>query len=211
MSTATPNTPEPCDCSKHCIHRLKAREQEAWDFAFRHYDDPLARKIYFFLAKRGLPFDDATIDDIRQQTWITATRRIDDFIPQFNPANNGCGFGAWLNAIAFNHVRNLGRKLADDVSFDDYDEPGDGVPSLDHFEYTNGLSEGSADEVIDFQEALSEAEAILSQLSPRDREIFIRRHAYGETPRALAREYKLPPKTISQILTRAKRSINGNK
>jgi hypothetical protein len=67
MSTATPNTPEPCDCSKNCIHRLKAREQEAWDFAFRHYDDPLARKIYFFLAKRGLPFDDATIDDIRQQ------------------------------------------------------------------------------------------------------------------------------------------------
>lgn len=187
---------------EHLLERLRKMDSRAWDDLVRFYADDLQQDIWASMRKRGLPAD--LIDDVQQETWRIAIQKIHEFnAPTIDKLYH------WLRVIALNRVRMIKRKQkADVVSFDalEGDSFESGV-SLDYFLYEHNLSSGSPEQKVLLFERLAALDAALDELSPRNREILLRRLLGDETPRELAVIYDLPPRTISTILLRAKQTL----
>ncbi len=178
---------------------LKAMNERAWDDLLRHFGDDLQRDIRASVNKFRLPLDVA--DDVEQETWRTAIQKIDEF-----HAEEIVKLYHWLRVIAYNKVRMLHRKRHWE-SFDEMDTDDTGV-SLDWFLYTNDLAgKGPEGDVLSKERMKALESALREMLTPRDREIFLRRVVNGETPRHLAEVYNLEARSISQILYRAKQTL----
>lgn len=82
--------------------------------------DQRTRKVFEILVResegsltafiRSLVRDPGLVDDVFQETLLTAWKRFDDF-DQSRP------LGPWLRGIALNHVRNAARRRAKDIHY----------------------------------------------------------------------------------------------
>ena len=182
------------------VEGLKELDSQAWDVLLRYYVDDLRRDIRASLGKRGLP--PTLVDDIEQETWLTAVRKMSEFVWEGEDK-----FYHWLRAIAFNHVRTYQRHSASNVSVDDYADH-DTERDLETFLDRYSLLEEGIEERIIRQEQLLALDRAMRQLKPQEREIVLR-WLLGETPLQLATVYQLKARSISMRLWRAKEKIEA--
>jgi RNA polymerase sigma factor (sigma-70 family) len=180
---------------------LQAGNEEAWDTILRLYAKDLRVHIGQSLRKYSIPPE--WVDDIEQDTWITAVKKIEEFEWQGEDK-----LYHWLRSIAFQHVRTLNRKLKETgPSFDAMKDNIDNELALDLFCYANGVFEESPETSVTLKDTLSAIEAAMHHLKPRAREILVRRLIWRETPAEMAADYGISPEKISGILFRAKETL----
>lgn len=187
-STASFDTPEG-------IKRLQQGDECTWEWVIEHYSTRLRDDILVSLNKHQLHSQSA--DDVVQDVWMTALKRIDSF--QWQSQGK---FYHWLRVIAQNHVRSLVRKnqkLSQQHPFEDTDK-------LDYVLYENNHFEQNIEQNWLSRERL---QAIQSLLSPRDYEILMRRVVYKESVSQIAMDYGIKPQSVSVTLTRAKRTLKN--
>jgi RNA polymerase sigma factor (sigma-70 family) len=187
------------DLAHEWIDRLRCRDQAAWEAALQMCGEDLRQDICLSLNKRGLPSD--LMNDIEQETWLIALEKISTF--QYSGIEQ---FQHWLRVIALNRVRMFKRRRRGIwVSYDEL-EDGDSKTGgrLDFVIFKNELSSTDPAQEFDRQERIAALEAALRELKPRDAEILLRRIIFEETPRDLALEYGLAPRSVSMVLLRAK-------
>ena len=85
----------------------------------------MKRDILNSLRKRRLP--DEWLGDIEQETWLTAIKRIEDFVWESEEK-----FYHWLRVISLNHLRRYQRIEGRGVSIAD-SEDADVVDELENF------------------------------------------------------------------------------
>jgi RNA polymerase sigma-70 factor (ECF subfamily) len=123
-------------------------------------------------------------DDVVQQTWLTAVRRIRDFDPERSR------FVAWLRGIAANVLRaHFRQRTPEPLVGDDYATPPD-----------SGL------------ERREEAERIalaLARLPERHESVLRAKYLDGLSVEAIAAEWGTTPKTIESLLTRARQAFRA--
>jgi DNA-directed RNA polymerase specialized sigma24 family protein len=83
------------------FQRLQRHDAAAWDELVGVYSLPLQRHIIQSLLSRNLPSD--LVDDVEQQTWLTAVRLIEDFVWQ-----NEAKLYDWFRVIATFHIKHAG-------------------------------------------------------------------------------------------------------
>lgn len=180
---------------------LQAGNEQAWDHVLRLYARELRTHINQSLRKRNIPPEWA--DDIEQDTWITAVKKIEEFTWQGEDKLYN-----WLRTIAFQHVRTLHRKLRENgPSFDAMEANVENELALDLFCYTNGVFQDGPETGVALRDTLRAVEGALKYLKPQSREILIRRLLWRETPAEMAADYGIPPEKISGILFRAKETL----
>jgi len=141
---------------------------------------------------RALGVDDAWVDDLAQEAFIVAYRRLAEF-------EAGTDFGKWLRGIARRLVANERRKDARrsrllplaiaDVLF--AQSPTDDLPEPD------------------FGRLLRSMQECIEQLLPRSRELLRRRYAAGEAATALARELGIRADAMRQTLLRIRLTVKA--
>jgi RNA polymerase sigma factor (sigma-70 family) len=183
--------------------QIKRLDPEAWDLLLMNHAVDLRHDILISLRKRRLP--EELVDDIEQETWVTAVRKMAEFVWEDEDK-----FYHWLRAISLNHVhtyrRVMGRYPAmADLHEEDIDEDLERFP-----ESWNAASgrESVEDEVI-LREQMSALDRAMRTLKPHEREILLR-WLMGERPRELALAYQMKPRSVSMLLLRAKGKIEEN-
>ena len=180
---------------------LKAMDSEAWDMLLRLYADDLRRGIQASLARRGMPA--SMVDDVEQETWLTAVRKIGEF--QWQDEDK---LFHWLRAISLKHVFTFERRRDDALSMDDSADA-DEDAALERFYNLHSMTSGSIEDDIIRRDQLIAVDAAMRTLKPREREILMR-WLMGEKPRDLAQIYHLKPRSVSMVLLRAKEKIEAN-
>lgn len=183
------------------VNLLKQGDKITWDELIHHYRKQLREFISFKLFNFGL--DRVYLDDIEAQTWLTVFQRIADFHFLVEAQ-----FSAWLRSISLNHIHNLRRKerINSTRSLDEFADDGE----LDIFLGQSGLYESSVDAQSELRERTIALDKALQGLSPRDREILLRRLINKETPSDLAAEYNLNREALYKLIDRAKKQIQLN-
>jgi RNA polymerase sigma factor (sigma-70 family) len=181
--------------------RLKSLNAEAWDLLLRQYAADLRQDIRISVRKRGLSED--IVDDIEQETWLTAVRKISEF-----NWDNEVKLYNWLRVIALNHIRMYQRQRlnqktdsVDDNANDDHTDN-----ELEKFQKLWGEYESSIEDAIVLGELYAALDSALHSLKPIEQEILVR-WITGEQPRHLAVIYGIKPRTVSMQLLRAKDKI----
>jgi RNA polymerase sigma factor (sigma-70 family) len=180
---------------------LKAMESEAWDMLLRLYADDLRRGIQASLVRRGM--SPSLVDDIEQETWLTAVRKIGEFQWQDDEK-----LFHWLRAISLKHVFTYERKRSDELSMDDTSDA-DEDASLERFYNLHSMTSGSIEDEVIRRDQLIAVDGAMRTLKPREQEILLR-WLMGEKPRDLAQFYHLKPRSVSMVLLRAKEKIEAN-
>jgi RNA polymerase sigma-70 factor (ECF subfamily) len=139
---------------------------------------------------RALGADEAFVDDLAQEAFIVAYRRLDDFETRTD-------FGRWLRGIARHLVANERRKDARRSRL----LPFAVVDILLHREPEGG------DAPPDFVRFLPVMQECVGQLPPRSQELLQRRYADGENARSLARELRLNADAVRQTLLRIRVAV----
>lgn len=183
------------------IFLLKQFEQRAWDKLMRFYAADLRQDIARSLRKRGL--DDTYLEDIEQETWLTAVEKIKKFEYQDEDKLYN-----WLRTISVNHIRTLLHKRKNNTSLDQFDERDDGgdLP-MDMFLFTHGHYAESPEITVLLNDMLSAIQEAFVHLRPIEREVLLRRIVGGEAPRDLAPEYGMQPNSISVMLVRSIKAV----
>ncbi len=190
------------------LARLQANDVHQWKALFRCVAPRLRQDIRVSVRKRGLPED--VTDDIEGETWHVVVQKIGAFqLDDPDPAEGIHRLYHWMRVIALNRVRMLRRReKAPALSLDALlEEDGQAGKSPDAFSHRQRLFDTSAEKKVLIREQVRELQALLALLSPRDREILMRRLVGDEPPRRLAAEYGIAPRSISQILFRAKQTL----
>ena len=140
---------------------------------------------------RALGADDAWVDDLAQEAFIIAYRRLDDFEP-------GTDFGKWLRGIARYLVANERRKEIRHSRL---------LP----FAVVDALLNHEADPALEpsVPHLLPAMRECVEQLPPRSRELLQRRYADGEKAAALARRLRLNADAVRQQLLRIRIAVKG--
>jgi len=139
---------------------------------------------------RALGTDEAFVDDLAQEAFIVAYRRLDDF-------EAGTDFGRWLRGIARHLVANERRKEARRSRL----LPFAVADILLHREPADG------DVAADLTRLLPVMQECVGQLPPQNRELLQRRYAGGENARSLARELRLNADAVRQSLLRIRVAV----
>lgn len=183
------------------VSDLKRLDPEAWDVLLRNYAGDLRHDITASLRKRGLP--DELADDIEQETWLTAVRKMGEFVWESEDR-----FYHWLRAISLNHIRTYRRTFDRRVSVEDFVSD-DADDDLEQFLAEWGATNGdSVEETVVLRQQLAALDQAMRTLKPQEREILMR-WLMGETPRELAPTYQMKPRSISMLLLRAKDKIEA--
>lgn len=183
------------------VEQLQQMDSEAWRKVVTLYAADLRWDITTSLKKRNLSPQAA--EDIEQQTWLTAVQKINSFTLQ------GSGkLYHWLRVIALNHVRTFS-KQSETVPIDAFEtSEGDSDAALDRFLYAIRSTDNTIEDEVELRQQLSQLDHVLRHLTPRDRELILRRLVWEETPMQLAQDYpSLTARSISQTLLRAKKVI----
>lgn len=187
------------------IHALKTFDDDAWELVFNDYQGRLFHDIVASLRRRGLNRHYA--DDIVGETWLTAAEKIADL-----ECRDLETLYHWLRVISYNRVRNLARKKRPAMSFQDVEdrqsEPNNAA--LDAFLWSHTLIETSPEGEVEAKEQTRQLEQTLHDLSPRDRELWLRRHMDGHSPAQMAADFALKPRSISQALVRTRNKLRDN-
>ncbi|MCA9908128.1 MAG: sigma-70 family RNA polymerase sigma factor, partial [Anaerolineae bacterium] len=172
------------------IDALKTYDDEAWGVVFNCCQDRLRHDIVASLRRRGL--DSQYADDIVGETWLTAAEKIVDLECQDFET-----FYHWIRVISYNRVRNLARKKRPMMSFQDIEETQIEPNSLvlDAFLWSHTLIEMSPEREAETREQKRQLEQSLYSLSPRDRELWLRRHLDGHSPAQMATDFSLKPRS----------------
>lgn len=180
------------------VQSILSHDPDAWTRLHEYHSGRLRRDIQISLRKWGLSPEFA--GDIEQETWLTAVKRINEFVWVDDDR-----FYNWLRAISCNHIRTYRYKQKRFVSFDDFEDDDDGLD--DYMDSYVWDSECIEDEVIP-HERMAALDRVIRTLKPREREIIVRR-MMGETPRELAAEYQLKPEHLRTLLLRSKKKIEA--
>lgn len=155
--------------------------REGFDVLVREHQAGLRAYI------RALGAQDAWVDDLAQETFLVAYRRIEHF-------RSGADFGCWLRGVARNLVLNERRKharrsrlLQDSI-----------LDVLMDAESSDAVPLASAGQVI---EAMTEC---VGKLPTRSREILQRRYAGSANAPTLARAFQLSSAAVRQTLVRTR-------
>jgi RNA polymerase sigma-70 factor (ECF subfamily) len=181
---------------KTWVQSITDRDSHSWSVLIDSFADELRRDIQRSLQKYGLSL--AMVEDISQETWLTAYRNIHTFVWQGEEQ-----FYHWLRVISCNHIHNARRHLGSERSMYDFEG---GEDELEAFFETYSLQGRSVEDEVATQEQMQALVQAMESLKPEEREILVR-WLMGETPNALAAEYQKPPRTISIIVWRAKRKV----
>ncbi|MEM9354241.1 MAG: sigma-70 family RNA polymerase sigma factor [Planctomycetota bacterium] len=140
---------------------------------------------------RALVRDPGLVDDLFQETLITAWRRFGDF-DQSQP------LGPWLRGIAFNLVRNAARKRARDFLV-----VGDEVAAL----VEDAVAQIDSAEGDTWRERLRTLEDCVSQLPERSRQLIADRYEAGCSADAISAKNGTRPATVRKQLQRAREAL----
>lgn len=182
---------------------LQVGNESAWEHLMWLHAQDLNRHIRQSLNKWNLPPE--YVDDIQQETWITAVQKIETFEWQGEDKLYN-----WLRTIAFQHVRTMHRKLKDrGPSFDAMEANVENELALDLFCYANGVYEEGPENELALKDTMKVIDSAMQYLKPLAREILVRRLIWRETPAEMAADYGIPPEKISGILFRAKEALRA--
>ena len=186
------------------VDRLKRGDEIAWELLVARYAGDLRDAIGQMLRKRDLPNE--LLDDVEQETWRTAVRKMDGFVYQSEDK-----LGHWLHSIARHHVQTFLRVDRQHVpSMEDIQAKNlENEFTLDMFLYANGLINHSAEDEVLLFEQVSILDDVLCDLKPRDREILLASLLDNTDRSELARRYQLEEDTISMIVWRCKGKLRG--
>lgn len=163
-----------------------SKSTQVFEVLVREYDQMLMAYIRCLIRDPGL------VEDVFQETLITAWRRFEDF-------DSTRTLGAWLRGIALNTARNATRKRAADrhlFSDEVVNQVEDGLLSSRHRDDAEGWSERLA--------ALKEC---LSRLPEAARELILRRYKRGETSSDIADALRRSAAAIRKELQRTRRLL----
>lgn len=183
------------------LKQLKNRDEEAWDILIKYYAEDLRRDILNSLRKRRLP--EEWLDDIEQESWLTAIKRIEDFVWESEEK-----FYHWIRVISLNHLRRYQRIEGRGISIAD-SEDADVVDELENFVDSWQSYEMSVEDQAELKEVYAALDTALRSLKPREQEILLHWLA-GKKPRELAVMYNIQASSISMLLMRAKDKIRAS-
>jgi len=138
---------------------------------------------------RALGADEVWVDDLAQEAFIVAYRRLDEFEP-------GTDFGKWLRSIARYLVANEHRKQARHSRL----LPFAVVDALLDHEPESAVETNAAD-------LLPAMLDCVEQLPPRSRELLQRRYAGDENATTLARRLRMNADAVRQQLLRIRAAV----
>lgn len=164
-------------------HWLRRAVLEGDESAWRTiYDESFAALLRFVRWKCGERSD--WVDEVVQETWLVAVRRIVDFDPLQGSLEQ------WLRGIAVNNLRNLARRHGQAVSRDqDLNEVADvrdDAPAWDE---------------------QPEIAAALASLSDRQAAVLRAKYLDGRSVAEIAASWNETPKSIESLLTRARQAF----
>ena len=166
-------------------HGLRSAVLAGDEAAWQTWYDETFPGVYAFVRWRCAGLSDWT-DDIVQETWLTAIRRIHAFDPDQG------SFADWLRGIAANLLRNQLRKRRATPSLN-------GQPAHEH------ATQASAD-----RHSRDQAEQItfaLSRLPERYEAALRAKYLDQQTVAQIAETWKETPKAIESLLTRAREAF----
>ena len=141
---------------------------------------------------RALGAEEAWVDDLAQETFIVAYRRMEDF-------ETGTDFGRWVRTIARNLAANERRKNARRSRL---------LPlAVADVLLEQDLRDGTDEN--DLHQLLPALQECVKQLPPRSRELLHRRYASSENASALARELRLTADSVRQNLLRIRVAVKA--
>jgi len=186
--------------------------QEAWERLVLGIADDLRSSVLQSLWKRGI--SDEYLDDIVQETLITALLKIG----QFNPADGAEKFYRWIVVIAQGYIANIRRdlyranerELQKAVLLRDVGEDEDEV--FENYLYAHILEKyrDTPEDVLLFEELTEALVDVLNTVSSeRDREILVRCFVNGEKPHKVAADYFIQPASVSTLLYRKKKELKA--
>jgi RNA polymerase sigma factor (sigma-70 family) len=184
------------------IKRLQAGDELAWEIMIARFAPDLRVAIARMLGRRNLPVE--LSDDIEQETWRTAVRKIRTF--DFQGVDR---LQHWLQSIARRHVQACQRRQQRrPLTLEDIEAQNLANDfALDLFMFANGLIEPSAEDAVLLIEELAILDEALCGLKPRDRDIFVAALLDHTSRGELAAEHQLEEDSISMILWRAKKRL----
>lgn len=180
------------------IEKIKRRDHDTWSGLVDLYAEDLRRDIQRSLVKYGLSV--GLIEDISQETWLSAFRCIDTFVWQDEKR-----FYHWLRVISCNHIHRAYRATRSESSIDDFSQED---AELESFFETYRLQGRSVEDEVVIREQMEALLEAFDTLKTEESEILVR-WLMGETPRALASEYQKKPRSISILVLRAKQKIEA--
>ncbi len=166
-----------------------AGDEQAWETWYGETFDDLYRYVHW----RCAGMQDQT-DEIVQETWLTAVRRV----RQFDPARGS--FPAWLRGIAANVVRN---QLRRQNTAKKHMQPLAGEPS------TNC----TAETVVENRERAERITTALAALPERYEAVLRAKYLEDLSVADIAASWDQTPKAVESLLTRARRmfrDVYGN-
>ncbi|MEM8947527.1 MAG: sigma-70 family RNA polymerase sigma factor [Planctomycetota bacterium] len=161
------------------------RSQKLFETLVRENEGMLTSYLHAFVRDSG------TVDDLFQETLITAWRRFDDF-DQSQP------LGPWLRGIAFNLTRNAARKRARDflVVGDDVAEIVEGA--IAQVETLPGDT---------WRDRLKALKQCVDNLPERSQRLIEERYEAGESAETISVRTGLQPATIRKRLQRLRQTL----
>lgn len=154
-----------------------AGDEGAWRILFdRHY-----AALHGYIRRRCA--DTGRADDVLQEVWMTAVRRIDAFDPEKG------AFGAWLTGIADRTLRNSRRwwrrRDTAEITID-----------ADHAAGGNGA--------IDVRDLVA---VVMAALPERYQAVLTAKYHEQQTVAEIARRWQESEKTVESLLTRARQAF----
>ena len=162
-----------------------AGDERAW----RAWYDESFDALYGYVLWRCAGLRDLA-DEVVQETWLTAVRRIRHFAPEEG------SFAGWLRGIAANLLRNHFRRQA---------RRGRRPPSQDDGPPTAG----PADQELDRRDRAERIARALAGLSDRHEAVLRAKYLEGRSVADIAAAWQETPKAIESLLTRAREAFRA--
>jgi RNA polymerase sigma-70 factor (ECF subfamily) len=173
-------------------HGLRSAVLAGEEAVWRTWYDETFPGLYAFVRWRCAGLRDWT-DDVVQETWLTAVRRIRAFDPEQG------SFADWLRGIAANLVRNQLRKGRPILSLN-------GKPAALKPEAQARLAKSAPDELLNRDQAEHIAHA-LSCLPERYEAALRAKYLDQQSVAEMAAAWNETPKAIESLLTRAREAF----
>jgi RNA polymerase sigma-70 factor (ECF subfamily) len=164
-----------------------AGDELAWRAWYDQCFDPLFNYVLWRCA--GLR---DVADDVVQETWLTAVRRVGQFDPEVGP------FAAWLRGIAAHLLRNRFRRARRHNA---------SVPAL--CAHLSDRAPEPADAELLRQERSERIAWALTELSERHEAVLRAKYLEGRAVSNIAAEWNESPKAVESLLTRAREAFRA--
>jgi RNA polymerase sigma-70 factor (ECF subfamily) len=168
-----------------------AGDESAW----RAWYDECFDALFAYVLWRCAGLRDVA-DEVVQETWLTAVRRVRHFDPAAGP------FAAWLRGIAAHLLRNRFRRARRHAAL---------APAL--CPQLAGPAPEQADAVAMRRERAERVALALAELSERHEAVLRAKYLEGRAVADIAAEWRQTPKAVESLLTRAReafRTAYGN-